>query len=741
MINDRGFGSYYQKRIESDYTKLKPTYDTINNFCEFIEITENNKYSINFLIENIECASCVWLIESLLHSENDIEYARINMSTNKMKIIWNSRQDRINSIIDIITRIGYKVTPGTTSNIQNTQQNKLDNLLKALAIAGFGSGNLMLISISLWSSNGMVMGFATRELLHWISCIIALPITFYSGLPFYISAWNAVKFGRLNMDVPISFAVLLTAFISLVETIYSGKYIYFESSVMLLFFLLIGRYLDQKFRLKARTQAQDLLNIVAGTAKILDADNNVSYMPFDKLEIGMIMLVSAGEKIIADGIIIKGVSELDTAMLTGETTPKLFSLNQQVFAGMVNLTQPIEIKIEKAGDTTVISEVIKLLDQTENIKNKFIDLSSRISRIYTPVIHLIAVCTFIYWFMVANIMWQQALLNAVTVLIITCPCALGLAIPTVNILTSYQLLKKGILLKNGRVLERINNIKYIVFDKTGTLTLGKPSLIDTDKYLQQDLKLAASLANYSKHPYAKAIANAYEGPLISLTVQEHASQGMSAVYEGNMVKLGSASFCEINNSTASSLFLKHGDKIVSFQTEDPLRPEAAFTLKALARDYTLTICSGDREDIVQHIAEELNIKNYYAGNMPHEKHDVIKELQKSGDVMMIGDGINDALSLKHADISISPASAAELTQNTADIVFQGDTLSPILSIIYIAKLANKLIRQNIALAIIYNVIAIPFAVSGTVTPLFAALLMSSSSILVTLNSLRVSDNK
>jgi len=597
-----------------------------------------------------------------------------------------------------------------------------------------------MISIGLWSEEVEFMGVATQDFLHWISVIIALPAIIYSGRPFFFSSINALKKRHANMDVPISLAIILASMMSLFETINHGEHIYFDSAVMLLFFLLIGRYLDIRAKGKAKESAKALLAKLHGTATVL-LHGKRHNIPIRDIKEGMTILIAPGESIPVDGVVLKGVSEVDMSLITGETIPNLVNKGDAVFAGTINIASAFQLTASKASQESLLGEIVTLMERSERSKSRFVRIADKAASIYTPTVHVMALLTFLGW-LVFGQTWQLALLNAVTVLIITCPCALGLAVPVAQVLAGSRLFKSGILLKSGDALEKLAGIDTVILDKTGTLTLGRPELIDKD-YKESHLQIAASLAVNSKHPLSQAISMAYSGELLGVNnIEEFPGFGIQAFVGDNEVKLGRRQWCGNENDKETDeieLWLSINNEKVCFKFIDVLRKDAKDTVKYFQNvGYKVILLSGDSNKIVSNIAKKVGITDYHGEVSPIDKCEYIEKLKKKGSkILMVGDGLNDAPSLSLADVSMSPSSAIDITQNTADIVFQGIVLRPIIKTIVVAKQAKKIIIENFMLAIFYNMIAIPFAVLGYVTPLIAAIAMSSSSLVVILNSFRL----
>jgi len=704
---------------------------------------EDGSYTLSLGVEGIHCASCIRLIENALASEPDVTGARVNMSTERLTVTWDGPRERGDTLGSVVTKLGYKLHALNDNEEATVSQERA--LLRAIAVSGFAAGNMMLISIGLWSTGAETMGLATKELFHWVSALIALPTVIYSGQPFFRSAWAVLKEKHTNMDVPISLAVILACVMSVSETLRQGEHVYFDSAVMLLFFLLIGRYLDARAKGKARESASKLLSRLFGVATVLEG-GKVTQVPIKELKPGALVLVATGESIAADGVVERGASAVDMSLITGETVPEAVSEGSEVFAGTVNLAAPLQVRVSKASEKSLLSEIVKLMETSEQGRAKYVRLADKAARLYTPVVHAMGALTFIGWWLLISAPWQESLLHAVTVLIITCPCALGLAVPVVQVLASGKLMRAGVLLKSGDALEKLTGIDTVVFDKTGTLTVGHPELKDHDASAG-DFALAASLAAHSKHPLARALRGAYDGDVTEVHPQEVAGHGMEAQVAGTEVRLGSRAWCggtAGEGDAVLELWLAvDGVPKARFQFADQLRADAGETVAALkARGLDVHLLSGDRPEVAQEVGAAVGIDKVKAGVRPAGKCDYLADLKNSGrSVLMVGDGLNDAPALSAAAVSMSPSSAIDITQNTADIVFQGDRLRPVLTAYDHAVFSTRLVKENFALAAIYNVIAIPAAVLGFVTPLVAAVAMSGSSLVVILNAFRLNLRK
>jgi Cu2+-exporting ATPase len=714
---------------------LKAGYDNL------VRCNEDGSNSLSVMVRGVHCAACISKIEGTLNKDKNTKSARLNFSTGRLSVQWNGSAAQANDYVGAVEALGYDVLPYDSEKEEGNLKKEERFLLLCLGVAGFAMGNIMLLSVGLWTTSGAEMGGATRGFLHWISAAIALPAILFAGRPFFRSALTALSAGQTNMDLPISVALILAGGMSLFGTITHSEHVYFDSAVMLIFFLLIGRYLDFRARKAARSAATDLLGTLSGFANVVKGGKLIR-IPVQDLKEKMVVRIGAGEKAPIDGVVSDGESEIDTSLITGETLPRLVKKGGVVYAGTLNLSAPLNITVLKRAEDSLLAEIIRLMEKAEQGQAKYVRVADRAARLYTPVVHMLALLAFFGWLFIAGIAWQQALMIAITVLIITCPCALGLAVPVVQVLASGRLMKKGVLIKSGDALERLAAIDTVLLDKTGTLTRGKPVL--EGKYSEIEMSLAASLASHSTHPLSKAISYAYEGKLYKFSnVKEVAGKGLEGFYDGKKVKLGSRAFCgdkKAPHDEVMELWLKCGRQTpVRFIFNDELRGDAPEVITALKSNKLMPVmATGDRENVAKVIAKKCAIDEYYAEQTPPEKYAILERLKSEGHkVLMVGDGLNDAPVLAGADVSMAPGSAIDMAQNAADIVFMGEDLSPVADTYKTACITQKLVKQNFVLAIFYNCIAIPFALAGLVTPLGAALAMSGSSLLVIANSFRL----
>ena len=690
-------------------------------------------------IDGIACGACIARVEGAVKRVPGVTEARLNFTNRRLHVAWADGAVKPAEILQALEASGYHGHPFIPLRAEQEEAVEARRLMRCLAVAGFATMNIMLLSVSVWSGNVTDITPETRDFFHWASALIALPAAAYAGRPFFASAWRALRSRAVKMDVPISLGVILALAMSLVETANHAEHAYFDSALMLLFFLLVGRTLDHAMRRKTRAVAGNLAALKADTAHRFMGDELVS-VPVAVLKPGDRLLVKPGERVPTDGTVLRGNSDIDESIVTGETARRRIGPGNIVYAGCTNYSGALTLQVTAAGGSSLIDEIEKLLDKASGAKSRTVRLADRAARVYAPVVHLTAALTFIGWLM-AGASVHDALITAIAVLIITCPCALALAIPAVQVVASGALFCSGVILNAGDAIERLAGIDAVVFDKTGTLTLPEPRVVNAGLLDSDLLQAAARLALSSRHPLAVALSREAMTRTPFDGAVEHPGQGVCAIVDTTEMRLGSPEFCnvvETHESTASVICFRHGNRTAIIAIAQRLRPDAAEVVRSLReRGLDLCILSGDRAESVAPVAKALGIESWQAGLKPADKIARIEDFKATGcRVAMVGDGLNDAPSLAAAHVSLSPISAADLAQAQADAVFLGERLKPLLDAVAVASRARSLMTENLGLAMIYNAIAVPVAIAGAVTPLIAALAMSGSSLLVTLNALR-----
>ncbi|MDZ7627970.1 MAG: heavy metal translocating P-type ATPase [Parvularculaceae bacterium] len=699
--------------------------------------------SLELAIFGAKCAGCIAKIEKAMMSLGGMESARLNLSTGRLSLAWRDGAVSAADITGRIEALGYRSAPFDPHLIESDHDAEGRGLLRALGVAGFATANVMLLSVSVWSG-GAEMGEATVSLMHWASAVIAVPAALYAGQPFFRSAFAALKRGRTNMDVPISLAVILALALSVHEFFAGGPHAYFDAAVMLLFFLLIGRYLDHRLRWRAREAARDVLALQAATARRLDDNGSCNSVPARDIRIGDRLLLAPGDRVPVDGVVAEGVSYADLALVTGESAPVKLQQGDALSAGVVNLSSRLVMTATETLETSLIADLARLMEASEQTRGRYRRLADRAASLYVPVVHTLALATFAGWYFLAEAGLRVAALNAIAVLIITCPCALGLAAPAVQIVAAGRLFKRGVLMKSGDALERLAEARAIIFDKTGTLTLGRPQLLNRDELPADALAAAAALARISRHPLSRAVVEAAGPGDASADAAEFAGLGIEGTWNGMRARFGAADWTGAAPDAGAarmSAWLRLGERApVQFFFEDAPRADAAAVIRTLReKGLDPELLSGDRAPVAAAMAHALGIERWSAEVGPKEKAARIGALVAAGaKPAMVGDGLNDAPSLAAAHVSLAPGTAAAASQSAADFVYLGDRLDGVLEAVEVARHARARLIENFAFAALYNFVAIPIAVFGFVTPLIAAAAMSGSSVIVILNALRLS---
>ena len=685
-------------------------------------------------VPDIRCGACLRKIETALGKLDGVAHARANLSSRRVTVLWNGEAPP--PLIPALKAIGYRAHIHAAA--ADREDGTLPQLVRALAVAGFATSNIMLLSVSIWSGAEA----ETRDIFHWISAAIALPTLAYSGQVFFRSAWRSLRHGQTNMDVPISIGVLLAFGLSLYETIHHGPHAYFDAAVSLLFFLLIGRTLDHVMRARARQAVQGLARLSASGALVVRPDGSQIYLPVDEIQPGMTILLAAGERVPVDARVARGRSELDRALVSGESVPQPATEGTQLQAGLLNLTGPLEIIATAPAKDSFLAEMARMMDAAEAGRSTYRRIADRASRLYAPVVHATALLTFAGWMIAAGDL-HRALTVAIAVLIVTCPCALGLAVPMVHVVAAKRLFDRGIMIRDGSALERLANVDTVVLDKTGTLTTGRPQLVSASNAAMN--ALAAAIAAQSRHPYSQALAKLSDGcrTITFDAVSEYPGMGLQARLGSDVYRLGRPDWAvaeprlDSADDEVAVVLSKNGRCLAAFHLDDDLRAGAAeATADLTAFGLGVSILSGDNDKRVRKIAARCGV-SHTAAARPADKVRYIAAMKQAGrKVLMVGDGLNDAPALTAADVSMAPASAADIGRNAADLVFLRENLAAVPQAIVLACDASKRVRQNLALAITYNIVAIPIAVLGQVTPLLAAVAMSLSSIIVVANALR-----
>ncbi|WP_279589129.1 heavy metal translocating P-type ATPase [Sphingobium vermicomposti] len=699
-------------------------------------VLEDDLLQTQLSVPTAHCGGCMAKIERVLTGLEGVASARVNLSTRRVTVTWR-RAGGVPPLLETLSGAGFEAN--LLSMLEDRPDNEKRRLILATAVSGFAAMNIMLLSVSVWS--GADAG--TRQLFHLISALLALPTVVYSGRIFFQSAWSALRAGHTNMDVPISIGIVLALALSLFDTLHSGPHAYFDAVVTLIFFLLIGRTLDHLMRDKARSAVLGLTRMMPAGAKVLVPDGSRAFLPLDQIAVGDVILLAPGERVPLDGIVLAGEGDVDTAAVTGEAMPVPVTSGSRLLSGMLNLDGSLEIRVTNISARSFLSEMVRMMEAAEQGRARYRRLADRAAAYYSPIIHSLAFAAFAGWFLASGD-WHRSLTIAISVLIITCPCALGLAIPMVQMVAAKRLFERGIALKDGSALERLADIDIVVFDKTGTLTIGDLRVTESeiDRRYQ---KVALEMASRSEHPVARAIAASGEHPsnIVLEGFSELPGKGLEASSEGRKFRLGRADWALAARDAAKNRFSTvlsvDGELAGHFAFSDLEKTSARETVRQINDlGLPLELLSGDRPEAVSALAASIGISQFRAGLLPQQKVQRLEVLAaRQGKAMMVGDGLNDGPALAAAHVSMAPSNAADIGRAAADVVFFGQDLTTIPQAIRVARKTRSLVRQNLALSVGYNLLVIPIALAGHVSPLLAAVAMSLSSISVVANSLRI----
>ncbi|MEI8614666.1 heavy metal translocating P-type ATPase metal-binding domain-containing protein [Shewanella sp. PP-He15 brown] len=753
-IVDAGLLSYYKFRTEpgSKQNALVPealtqfsAYDLPEVQQDFVH-SEDNIESVSLSIDGITCAACAWLIEHKVKQLTGVSQVLVNSTTQRAMISWDKRTVKLSDILGQISRIGYQAAPYQVD--EQELNNKLNSrkFLLRLGLAGFATMQVMMFALALYTGYFTDLDVQYRDYFRWVSMIFATPVVLYSAQPFYFSAIRTLLSGKLNMDVSVSIAIGGAYVASCFATVNGTGEVYFESVSMFTFFLLLGRYFEQKARQKASVSSSNLHKLVPLTAHLVN-DNGQEEIPAKKLRLNDVILVKPGEMIAADGVVIEGHTSINEAMLTGEQMPIEKTVASQVYAGTINVDQPIKVSVTALGQDQLVAEIIRLQELASNTKPAIALLADKLSRYFSGTILTIATITYLVWHQISP---EDAFWVTLSVLVATCPCALALATPTAVTCATAIFTRLGIITRKAGVFEKLPQIKHVVFDKTGTLTCGTLSIGQTqcmaDLTNTQALAIAAALEAGSRHPIAAAFAMFADNALVAEEVHHEVGFGVRGRIDGTDYFIGNAVFTGASidsRDPTQKIWLARSannqlEVLASFEIQDNIRQDSKATIEMLKQQgCRISIASGDSSGHVHQLAKELGIDDVHSGLTPADKLALVTRLQQHTRVAMFGDGINDAPVLAGADLSVAMGSGSAIAKNSADLILLGDHLSRFTQAVSVAKLTTQIIRQNLAWALGYNALILPLAVTGHVAPYIAAIGMSASSLIVVGNSLRL----
>jgi len=762
-----GHENFYRVRTEisptgqelvPEFLRETQVYDNESVQQEFVQQVSGTDREASLILEGITCAACVWLNEQHIGNLDGVIDVQVNYASRRAWVRWDDSRIRLSEILQAIREIGYQAHPYNPDQQQALQQKERRTQIKRLAIAGLFGMQVMMLSISLYAGAWSGMEDEFQHLFRWLSLGLTLPVLFFSATTFFRSAAYDLFNRRVGMDVPVSLAIGIAFISSAIATVQGHGEIYFDSVVMFVFLLLVSRYFEWMARQRSAESVERLAHALPMMAsRLLDDGQQEEVIAASMLQVDDIVLVRPGETIPADGELVVGQTSVDESLLNGESRPLDRCIGEQLVGGSINITNPIQVKVQSVGSDTVLSSIHRMIERAQSDKPPMARLADRIASRFIFFVLTMAVLVAGYWWLHDSTRWLEVTLS---VLIVSCPCALSLATPAAISAALSRLQNFGLLVKRGQAIDALDKVTHIVFDKTGTLTQGKPVFekVICDEEVDSDdcLRIAASLENYSEHPIGKAIVQAAQ-TTVFLPVTKLVNQtgsGLSAYINNRHYAIGSIDYvqkfsnqtikqCWIEqacNDCATVVALATADKILClFILQDEIRADAFALIQSLKKlNKKVLLMSGDGESVVKQVSASIGIEQYYAALAPEQKMSKVRALQSGGaTVLMVGDGINDAPVLSNADVSVAMGSATALAKTSADIVLLSNRLGSIFDGLKLSSKTQSIVKQNLSWALAYNICAIPAAAAGFITPWMAAIGMSVSSLIVVVNALRL----
>ena len=749
LILASGLSSYYTIRDAPAPGTGKPSeeqtqwqvFNKDDMLSAFTEVDESTAVATIYA-GGMYCSACSWLIETSLAKAPGIQAVDVNPMTHRIRIHFSHAVTGLGDILATLANLGFRPQPLNANDSARPEVAEQRSALKRLLVASLGMMQVMMFAVGLYAGGFSGIDADMQHFLRLVSFFVTTPVVLYSGRPFFVSAWRGLTARLPGMDLPVSIAIGAAYAASVYATFTRGPAVWFDSVAMFVFFLTLGRYLEMRARHRSIDRGAALSQILPNTATIL-VDERRTVVPVAQLAKNDIVLIRAGDPIPADGVINSGTTSVDEALLTGEAEPQTRSVGESLAAGSINLEAEVSMRVDATGGDTALGAISRLSEQARFTRPAFVQLADRIASYVVIALLLVAVAVAVFWYVTAP---EKAFVITLSVLVVTCPCALALATPAAFATAGNRFSELQLLVTNGNAIEVLARATHMVFDKTGTLTIGEPSveslLVFDDEYDEKScLCIAAALEQSSSHPVAYAFRSDQTLPIVSLPTV-HIAEGVSGTIDGDVWRIGKADFAIANNDAPDSggiVLAKNGHRVARFTIIDPLRPDANAALRSLrSAGITLSLASGESERNVSEVAEALEISDFHFDCTPQGKLEIIERLQSRGErVVMVGDGINDAPVLARADTSIAPAHGALLAQTSADVIMLGNSLHPLVTALAMSRKTLAIVRQNLIWAIVYNATALPLAAAGLVPPWLAAIGMSASSLVVVLNALRL----
>jgi Cu2+-exporting ATPase len=723
----------------------------------FVRPTGEHEREAALILEGITCAACVWLNESHISRQPGVTAVDINYATRRARVRWDERQTKLSHILEAIASIGYRAHPYDTAKLEELANKERRGAMWRLFVAGFGMMQVMMYAVPVYLADDGTMTPDIEQLMRWASLVLTLPVMLYSAMPFFTGALRDLRLRRVGMDVPVALGVGSAFIASCWATLVAGGEVYFDSVTMFVFFLLTGRYLEMMARQKATRGVEAISKALPAFAEryLNYPDVATERVAVALLAVGDVLRVKPGETIPADGCVIEGESSVDEALLTGESRPVPKRKGDGVTGGSVNMASALSLRVSQVGEATRLAAIKRLMERAAAEKPHIVVMADRIAARFVAALLVLAFITGAVWLLIDP---NRALWVFVAVLVVSCPCALSLATPAVLTVATGSLARCGVLITRGHAIETLARATDFVFDKTGTLTEGRPVLVETlatgNLAAADAVCLAAAIEQGSEHSLGRALRDAALGNLPEVAdVRSHTGHGMEATAAGRAVRIGTSGFVgELHSQPEPSevaAWMAAGDTVVAlgdaqgwlawFRFADKPRAGAA-EMVALLRELGLriSVLSGDATETVARTAAALGIDRSVGGMTPEAKHAYLHDLQEGGAVVaMVGDGVNDAPVLAQAHVSVAMGGGTDLARSQSDVVLLGDDLRQLAAGVALARRTARIIRENLAWAFAYNLLAIPLAMAGWVTPWMAGIGMSASSLLVVLNALRL----